>query len=427
MDLTVGRARLGQFFPLAPVWTILALNLLLAQIAAAAGGFVKTRPMSSVRVGHSATLLADGRVLVAGGVDSHTTDLSSSETIIASAELFNPSNGTWSATGALNFGRTYHTATLLPNGKVLVTGGGGVLTNENGSLSGTFAGSELYDPASGTWSMTGRLHAARLYHTATLMPDGKVLVVGGCKVSGSDPTLPGYYVPSHFEFFPPQAELYDPATGQWAVTGALKIGRVNHTTTLLTNGEVLVAGGGGINPPLGGIFSSAEIYDSANGKWTPTGSMTTNREDHTATLLRDGRVLVTGGISYKRVLSSCELFDPATGKWTLTGALKTGRMGHTATLLSDGRVLVAGGLKNRVLDPAFSAELYDPATGKWTATGAMKTGRLMQTATLLPDGRVLIAGGGSYMIGVADSTYFFIDVVSLAKAELFDPAIGRAR
>jgi len=426
---TGDRARPGEFFPLALVWRILALNLFFLQIAGASGGFVKTSPMSSVRFGHSATLLADGRVLVAGGCNNQPNIWGDNKTVIASAEMFNSSNGTWSAASPMNSGRIFHTATLLTDGRVLVTGGCGVLTNDDAGLNVTFDSTELYDPSSGTWSKTGTMHDARFYHTATLLQDGNVLVVGGCEINDFDPSLLVFYTPPMAGLFQRMTELYNPASGMWADMGALETGRVFHTATLLKNGKVLVAGGSGnMVLSFGSAFSSVELYDPASGKWTPTGNMIAAREGHTATLLPDGRVLVAGGMAYTtNLLSSCELYDPVTGKWVPTGALKTARMGHTATLLSDGKVLVAGGVKSHVLDPASSAELYDPATGKWSATGGLKTGRLMQTATLLPDGRVLIAGGASYMIGAADSSSYFIDVTSLSKAELFDPSIGRAR
>ena len=153
---------------------------------------------------------------------------------------------------------------------------------------------------------------------------------------------------------------------------------------MLPNRQVLVTGGCGLSS-----LASAELYDPATGVWTTTGSMATARWQHTATLLRNGRVLVAGGgDGHGNSFSSAELYDPATGVWTATGSMATARGGHTATLLPDGRVLVAGGFNF-----LSSAELYDPATGMWTATGSMATGRSFPTATLLPNGQVLVAGG----------------------------------
>jgi WD40 repeat protein len=181
----------------------------------------------------------------------------------------------FAGTGSLNTGRRNHTAMLLPNGKILVVGG----------YSNTvyWASAELYDPATGIWATTGSLHATRSSHTATLLPNGKVLVAGG-QCSGG-----GMAIAS--------AELYDPASGTWTMTGSLDTGRANHTATLLPNGKVLVVGGSASGSPAG-ILYSAELYDPASGTWMMTGSLhTTYREYHTATLLPNGKVLVAGAIT----------------------------------------------------------------------------------------------------------------------------------
>jgi len=404
---------------------VLSFNVF-AVLQAKAGSFHETSPMATVRCSHSMTMLSNGDVMAAGGANNYTTDNGVNKSATNSVEIYNPSNGTWKTTGALNVGRAYHTATLFPDGRVLIVGGGSYASVSDAPFAITLSSAELYDPSSGTWTTTGNLNAARIYHTATLLPNGAVLVVGGCKMSGNDPPAMEYYDPSNKELFPPYAELYSPSDGTWTITGALDIGRVNHTATLLTSGKVLVVGGGGVYPPWGGIFSSAELYDPSNGTWTATGSLITARESHTATLLPDGKVLVTGGIGYSGGLSSAELYDPATGKWTQTGSLKAARAQFTATLLSNGNVLVAGGWKVHTMNPLSSAELYNPLTGTWGAAGSMKTGRLRHAAVLLRDGRALITGGGSYHNGVLSHTVYS-DFVSLSKAELFDPTVGRTR
>jgi WD40 repeat protein len=301
-------------------------------------------------------------VLVAGGQDSGG--------VSTSAELYNPVNGTWSATGSLNTARYFHTATLLPNGKVLVAGG-------RDSTFSASSSAELYDPASGTWSATGSLGTARYEHTARLLPNGKVLVAGGSIAPGDGSLSP---IAS--------AELYDPASGTWSDTGDLNTARQSHTATLLPNGNVLVAGGYSDDFPL--RWDSTELYDPASGTWSGTGDLNTGelREFPTATLLPNGMVLVAGGFGFGGVSSaSAELYDPASGSWTTTGSLGTARFWHTATLLPNGNVLVAGGSGDT------SAELYDPASGTWTATGSLNTARSDHTATLLPNGNVLVAGG----------------------------------
>jgi sugar lactone lactonase YvrE len=250
-----------------------------------------------------------------------------------------PYDASWVPTGSLVTAREYQTATLLPNGNVLVAAG-----DDN---SGGLSSAELYDPATGTWSSTGSLVTGRFHDTATLLPNGQVLVAGGENSTG--------YLSS--------AELYDPATGSWSSTGSMGDARWDHTATLLPNGQVLVAGGYGNS----GFLSSAELYDPASGTWTATGSLATARYDHTATLLPNGNVLVAGGFNNTdRFLSSAELYDPATGSWSSTASMGTARAYHTATLLPNGQVLVAGGTD--ISGYLSSAELYDSATGTPTPT-----------------------------------------------------------
>lgn len=301
----------------------------------------------------------------------------------------------WSITGNLNVARLFHTATLLPNGKVLINGGFG---------GGPSSSAELYDRATGIWTNAASSNLIHYYPTATLLPNGKVLVVSDDNVG--IPTGGG-------------AELFDPVTGTWSLTGRLNnTERTFHTATLLPNGKVLVAGGATYD-----FFfiatKSVELYDPATGTWTPTGNLTMPRANHTATLLPNGKVLVVGGVDWDEggpIYDSAELYDPATGIWSVTGSLTTARSDHTATLLANGKVLVAGGLLlNRDYFVTNSAELYDPSTGNWSTTGSLNTTRHGQTATLLPDGKVLVAGGSSTSN---------VSNTSLNTAELYDPASG---
>jgi large repetitive protein len=298
----------------------------------------------------------------------------------------------WTATGTLAAARAGHTATLLGNGKVLVVGGLGA---NNSYLNSA----ELYDPAAGTWASAGTLAAARAEHTATLLAGGQVLVAGGLAA--------GYSTLNSFE-------LYDPASGWTTLDNSLTTDRAGHSATRLGNGKVLVIGGYSYSGG-GGNLTSCEVYDPTTGHWTGLGTtgLHVGREAHTATLLGGGQVLVAGGTTITigfpptiGYLASVELGNPDTGDWTpASHNLTTARAGHTATRLGNGQVLVVGGRNSVYLN---SYELYDPGTGVWV-TGTLDAARAGHTATLLGNGKVLVAGGQ-----YAKNSY-------LNSAELYDP------
>ncbi len=220
----------------------------------------------------------------------------------------------------------------------------------------------------GTFAPTGFMKLARAQATATLLPNGRVLVAGGQYYNGSQ------YVTN-------AAELYNPASGSFQPTGNMTIPRYAHTATLLQNGKVLITGGYDNN---GNVRGRAELYDPSAGTFTATGNMILAREEHTATLLPDGEVLIAGGQYYngsQYVTNTAEIYNPATGAFTSTGSMSVARIAHTATLMANGRVLIAGG---------FTAEIYDPADGSFATTGALPSGHGNGcAATLLLDGRVL--------------------------------------
>lgn len=333
------------------------------------GSWTATGNMIRANTGATATLLLDGRVLVAGGTDPDSIGPGSNTT----AELYNPATGTWAATGNMITDRSAHTATLLPNGKVLVAGG------ETPGL-GALASAELYDPGTGTWAATGNMSVARADATATLLPDGKVLVAGGYDNTLTNDTHQSPEILA-------TAEIYDPSNGTWTATGSMFWARRDHTATLLLSGNVLVVGGVSNADPAAGDrgpepVGTAEVYDPATGTWGPGGSMGAGFADQGATLLLDGRVLIEYGD-----VSFVALYDPASGSWTNVAFPDLGGF-VSATRLRDGTVLTTFALQD--------VELYDPATGTWTyMNSGSTTFGLGATATLLDDGTVLVAGGGS--------------------------------
>jgi len=303
----------------------------------AVGSFTAIGNMTALRYAHTATLLSNGKVLLVGGFASTNDCMDLGESAQASAEIYDPSNGSFHATGNMRQGRGGHTATLLPNGKVLISGGG-----DSGGGPFPFYGTasntaELYDPGGDTFSSTGNMAKALLGHTATLLPNGKVLIAGGVSASLSQPTI--------------SAELYDPSTGRFTITGSMATPRAGHTATLLPNGKILIAGG--YTDFSNGEFhatATAEVYDPATGSFSPSSSMEAARFEHTATLLPNDTVLIAGGND-----STAEIYDPVTDSFSTTGAMEIARSGHTATLLLNGMIFVAGGGS---FSPIKSAEVY---------------------------------------------------------------------
>jgi len=320
------------------------------------GPLVPTANMNWSRTQHTATLLADGGVLVAGG--SYCGSIYDGggcfdSWSLTTAEIYHPA-GTWSSTGNMAIGRFAHTATRLLNGKVLVAGGFYMPPPYSTDTPRDLDGAEIYDPSTGSWSTTGSLNQARSNAMATLLGDGTVLVAGGS--AGNS------------------AELYHPDTGTWSATGSMT--QAHDTMTRLPSGKVLVAGG---------FSGSSELYDPASGTWVVTGAMLTPRALESATLLKDGTVLVAGGDDVLGAgLLTAEIYQPSTEAWSATTKSAHGHayQNPNAVLLSDGTVLLAD----------VGAEVYDPIARSWTvAPGTIALDR--QSATLLNDGRVLIAGG----------------------------------
>ena len=331
-----------------------------------------TPNMSRERIFHTATLLPDGTVLVAGGLneDSRT---------VGQAESFSPASGLWTQGGRIPGQRFLHTATLLADGSVLVAGGIDAAQNIAGAA-------RLYDPATQGWSDGMRMVQPRAQHSATLLKDGRVLFAGGVNVA----------------FFPLAfAEVYDPDTQSWTSVAPMAAPRFQHTATLLEDGRVMLAGGVNIT----GHLASVEVYDANTDTWSLAGSMAQPRGFHSATHIGDGQVLIAGGTDGDGSIMSVELYDTLTDSWSPAEEMSTARKSHTATHLFDGRVLVVGGLGD-IGQSLSSAELYDPTTATWSSAGEMEGSHAMHTATLLADGAVLVAGGADDKAVVASAVTY---------------------
>ncbi|MDA8132148.1 MAG: Ig-like domain-containing protein, partial [Elusimicrobia bacterium] len=322
--------------------------------------------MSVPRYMHAATLLRNGKVLVSGGYTDPPVYYPSG------AELFDPQTGSFSGAGTMVNPREDHTATLLNDGRVLIAGGFNF---------GDVPGAEIYDPALSSFTATGAMVSPRRFHKATLLANGKVLITGGYNSSGTLST----------------AELYDPASGTFSATGSMSVPRYYHTSTLLPNGKVLITGGLEYSPP----YSSAELYDPETGTFSPAGGMTAARELHTATLLPDGRVYIAAGRNGS-YLDTAEIYDPGSGIFASTNSLAGGlRAVHTATQLQDGRILFSGGMYNG--SAIATASLYTPplhpAPGTLTSLAAAPAGYVgaLTLSWIAPgnDGTVGTLGSGS--------------------------------
>ena len=276
---------------------------------ASSGSFALTGSLNTARYDHTATLLANGEVLVTGG-------LGVNRIYLASAELYDPTKGKWTVTGSMSVGRFAFTATLLPNGEVLVAGGSAYAAS-------CFVTAELYNPSTGQWTSTGSMTQPRCYHSATLLPNGEVLVAGGVDSLYNSPDTS------------PTAELYNPSTGTWQTTGSLETSRAREGAVLLQNGQVLVAGGYNTSNGTTTGLASAELYDPSKGSWRLTGSMRLALATlPPLVLLPNSDVLVGNEVQF---------YNPATRTWVNTGALPTiAGPPSQESLLNTGNVLASG-------------------------------------------------------------------------------------
>lgn len=364
------------------IFTLLALN---AFAWGASGTWSTLASVHTARDGHTATLLSNGNVVVAGGENNNN--------VISSTEVYNPTTSSWTVSGNLNVARANAGAVILPSGSVLVAGG-----CTSNCQSGTTGSAELFNSVSGTWTSTGSMTQARTYFGLVLMPSGKVLAAGGCTgLSANGCTAvtrkAEVYDPSTGKWTPTgsmvaargsltatvlpngmilvagglnaagtalaSAELYNPSTGKWTATGKMNVARDEHTATLLATGNVIVVGG---ENATGISTNRTELYNPTSGTWTLSGNVSTGRLEHTATLLMNGNLLIAGGTKVTSttttILSSAELYNPTTGIWTKTGSMTNARTGHAATIMSSGMIMAISGSGTN--NDLTSVESYAP-------------------------------------------------------------------
>jgi len=357
-------------------------------------GFCPTQGTIGIpREAHTSVTLANGTVLIAGG-GSRLAGVSSPGLPFNSTELYNPATHSFSTAGNMNVPRWGHTATLLLDGRVLITGGVNSTSTEAGSVANT---AEIYDPTEQTFVLTaGTMSSPRFLHTATLLADGRVLIVGG------GTTVQPACILCYGATISNTAEIFDPATGLFTPTTApMATARQVFTSTLLPDGEVLVAGGAAVD---GTSLSAAELFDPLSNGFHSTASLTVPRSFQAAALLPSGKVLLAGGNSATSTTPSAELYDPIAGTFTAAGNLAIGLGAFLPTVLADGTVLLPGG--NGIAPTNFS-EIYSPTNGAFTATGGLDTPNLLYASALLPDGTVLITGGENGSETIADAEIYY--------------------
>ncbi|WP_439332595.1 Kelch repeat-containing protein [Pyxidicoccus fallax] len=364
----------------------------------------QTQPMKAPRHMHQAQVLPNHEVLVTGGMGLDNL-------IHDSAELYDPVSREWSYTGSMRTPRRYHTMTLLPNGKVLVAGG------LDGEKMEALNSAEVYDPETGHWSDTGAMENARHFHTMTLLPNGKMLVAGGrSKKDGGDAL--------------DSAEVYDPETGHWLETGELHTRRSSHTATVLPDGKVLVAGGraaDGSYLDSSEVYDPVTGKWVTSGRMKAARSLHAAARLGNQVLVAGGEYTSTPSINWSVLpLDSSELYDPHTGKWSITAAMNTRRTNYRLLQLSSDRVAAVGGYRrlSGSLDgpsSAIHAEVYDRNTQTWTATAAMGRVRGESAAVVLDDGQVLVCGGYD------NESILPPENLNLDEALLFREAVDQSR
>jgi Kelch motif len=371
-----------------------------APAAADVGYWTTTGSLNVARASLGGIVLSDGDVLAAGGVET------AASTVTKTAELYDPSTGTWTMTGSMHYARATQQLIKLSNGRIL-TGAGAELASFGAGTAIYGKTAETYDPSTGEWTEVGSLHVKRAEFFQVLLDTGNSMICGGFT--------------ANTEVMTNTCEVFDPDTNEWSFTGELpgSDGKPSPNGFGLANGplfsfssgpdkgDVMFAGGlvNGTIP-----VKQSELYDPATGEWALTGSMNEARAGFRTTLLTDGEVLASGGVhtggSVPEITNTAELYDPDTGTWTLTGSMHHERTRHTATVLADGTVLVTGGRLSGATIPEDTAEIYDPATGTWTEAPDMPAPLSNSQSQMLSTGQVLVFGG--FGLGLIPQKHAFV-------------------
>jgi len=343
------------------------------------GSITAADDMHTPRYNHTATLLGNGMILVAGGT-------SNGELSLDSCEIFDPDTGTWSITGDLSRSRMRHGASSLPSGSVLISGGymgvagahPSLLEHFSASSARSLASCEIFDPSQGDFRNTSPMSVGRFWHASVALPDGRVMAIGGLNVS--DGALSS-------------CEVFDPQSGSWKTAASMNTPRARFSTTVLDDGRILVSGGhdGMDKSPMKGC----ELYEPEQNRWIAASDMIRPRGYSAAVRMEDGRVMVSGGFSGEGTpdWDDAEIYDPPKDSWELTSKMSFPRHNHEMFIIPGGEVMVAGGSNCQSGMCHSGLEYYDPESDTWHESNLVVLGRKWTTSVVLANGSAVISGG----------------------------------